>query len=104
MTKIIYLGIVLIFLLSVSVYAGDRHVTPYGDYCRDCSHYGACKEVLPPREAVKAMDKYYRERGYSVGSVNQKGRFMEADIYNKDNKQVDKVLLDRKTGRLRSTY
>lgn len=101
-SAIIFLSAVTLILFS-PVYAEEKGTTPYGDYCRACSQYGACKEALPPGDAVKAIDSYYRERGYSVGSVQHKGRFMEAEIY-KDNKQVDKVLLDRKTGRLRSTY
>lgn len=93
----------ILFLALTPVFAEERGTTPYGDYCRECSHYGVCKEALPPGEAVKAIDNYYRERGFNVGSVQHKGRFIEAEIY-KNSRQVDKVLLDRKSGRLRSIY
>lgn len=86
-----------------SSYADNGKVTPYGDYCRDCGSYGTCKEILSPHEALNALSGYYREKGYQVGTIRHKGRFIEADIY-KNEKQVDKVLFDRKTGRVRSVY
>ena len=86
---------------GLSAYAGDSTVTPYGDYCNYCNTYGTCKDTIPLAEALAALDTYYRERGYQVGRVWHKGRFIEAEIY-RDNRLVDKVLFDRKTGRLRS--
>jgi len=96
----------LLFLFHAVVspaYAGEGRVTPYGDYCRDCTIYGICKDVIPPRRALTAIHRYYGEKGYRVGTVNHRGRFIEAEVY-KDRRQVDKVLFDRKTGRLRSVY
>lgn len=95
--------IILIFAMSFFAYAEDNNVTPYGDYCRDCTVYGTCKEEISPHVAVIALDRYYRERGYRVGAIYHKGRFIEAVIFKK-NRQVDVILFDRKTGRLRSIY
>jgi len=91
----------LFLLISVSADAGGDMVTPYGDYCKKCTTYGTCKAPLPPREAVAALEQYYMDKGYKVGYVRHKGRFIEAEIYDK-NKLIDKVLFDRKTGRIRS--
>jgi hypothetical protein len=52
---------------------------------------------------VIALNRYYSERGYRVGTIYHKGRFIEAEIF-KHNRRVDVVLFDRKTGRLRSIY
>jgi hypothetical protein len=92
-------------LLSVpaAAYAFPEYVTPYGDYCRDYNNYGSCKEGIPHQEAMKAMERYYREKGYRISAFTYRGRFIEADIFKQD-KQVDKVIFDRKTGRLRSIY
>ena len=91
----------LFLLVSVSADAGGDMVTPYGDYCSKCTTYGTCKAPLPPVEAIAAIEQYYMDRGYKVVHVRHKGRFIEAEIYDK-NKLVDKVLFDRKTGRIRS--
>ena len=91
----------LFLLISVPAHAGGDMVTPYGDYCSKCATYGTCKAPLPPVEAIAAIEQYYTDRGYRVGHVRHRGRFIEAEIY-RNNKRVDKVLFDRKTGRIRS--
>lgn len=91
------------FLMVRTAGAFDRIITPYGDYCKECTSYGVCRQVIPVKESISAISKYYRNKGYTVGNIYHKGRFIEADIY-KNGKQVDKVLFDRKTGRLRSIY
>lgn len=86
-----------------SVLAWEHSVTPYGAYCRECTDYGVCKEPIPPHHAIRALSSYFQERGLSVGTIHHKGRFIEADIY-RDHIKVDKILFDRKTGRIRSIY
>ena len=91
----------LFISIALSSYAGDGAVTPYGDYCNYCTTYGTCKDTIPLKEAMAALETYYRVKGYQVGRVWHKGRFIEAEIY-QDDILVDKVLFDRKTGRIRS--
>jgi hypothetical protein len=100
--KTIISAALMLSATSVAI-ADDRPVTPYGDHCRDCTIYGTLREPIPPPEAVHAMKKYYEARGYDLGAVYHKGRFIEAEIFRKG-KQVDKVLFDRRTGRVRSIY
>ncbi|MDP2157774.1 MAG: hypothetical protein Q8K68_08715 [Nitrospirota bacterium] len=101
---LITLLIICVGLLSPTfARAGEGPVTPYGGYCKDCAVYGACKEAIPPHEAIQSLSKYYKERGYRLGNVVHKGRFIEAQVL-QNSKQVDKVIFDRKTGRLRSMY
>jgi len=81
--------------------AGEKPVTPYGDHSRDCTLYGTGNKLIPLSEAIHGLKKYYEVRGYMVGVVRYRGRFIEAEIF-RDNKQVDKVLFDRISGRVRS--
>ena len=92
-----------VFLTTLTASAFERVITPYGDYCKECTSYGVCGSVIPVKESVNAISRYYQKKGYTVGNIRHKGRFIEVDVY-KDGKQVDKVLFDRKTGRLRSIY
>ena len=92
-----------LLIAAFSSFGGEGPVTPYGDYCKDCAVYGACKDPIPPGAAVQSLKKYYEARGYRLGEVYHKGRFIEAEIF-QDSKQVDKVIFDRKTGRVRSVY
>ena len=73
------------------------------NYCKECTRYGTCKSILPLEDAIAALGQYYSDRGYKVGRVWHRGRFIEAEIY-RDNRLVDKVLFDRKSGRIRSMY
>ena len=91
----------LLLLIAGTANAGNNRVTPYGDYCKECTTYGTCKSIIPIKKAVTAIGLYYRDKGCQVGRVRHKGRFIEAEIY-RDNRLVDKVLFDRKSGRLRS--
>jgi len=91
----------LLLLIGGTANAGNNRVTPYGDYCKECTTYGTCKSILPLKEAVAALVQYYRDKGCEVSIVRHKGRFIEAEIY-RDNRLVDKVLFDRKTSRIRS--
>ncbi|HXX58179.1 MAG TPA: hypothetical protein VEI96_09290 [Thermodesulfovibrionales bacterium] len=95
----------IVFLIVVAgvAYGGGMGVIPYGDYCQYCSAYGICKGDLEPREAEKAIEGYFGSKGLRVVHIRHRERFVEVEIY-KDNKMVDKILFDRKTGRIRSTY
>ncbi|MBA4374205.1 MAG: hypothetical protein C0402_15245 [Thermodesulfovibrio sp.] len=108
MTKVPMFQTITVVVFALMVSAGASHafpeyVTPYGDYCREYNNYGSCKEAIPQQEAMKAIERYYREKGYRIRSFTPRGRFIEADVY-KNDRQVDKVIFDRKTGRLRSVY
>ncbi len=104
------IGIVLIsaFLLIQFAQAGwteekKAPVTPYGDYCRNCSRYGFCPTMLTIHQTVKALEDYYGSKGYRAEIKKIRGRFVIADIY-KNGKTVDKIIFDRKTGRIRSIF
>jgi hypothetical protein len=96
------IAVMLIVLSGSYAWAGEN-ITPYGDFCTQCTTYGAGKEMMAPDEAVKALEKYYANKGCQLGAVSYKGRFIEVEIF-KDGRNIDKVLFDRKTGRIRSIY
>jgi hypothetical protein len=85
------------------VLAASEGGVPYGDYSDWCSAYGICKESLGPKQAEKAIIVYFETKGLRAKNMRHRDRFIEADIY-RENKMVDKILFDRKTGRMRSTY
>ncbi len=103
MKKISCLFAVLLIILSASYVRAGEDVTPYGDFCTQCTTYGAGKAMIAPDDAVKALEKYYGGKGCQLGAVSYKGRFVQVEIY-KNGRNIDKVLFDRKTGRIRSIY
>lgn len=98
--------LMLPFLLFQNAYAADpsgRGITPYGDTCDLCGDYGYCGREPTHREVVGALRSYYGKRGMEALVREPKGRFVEVEIY-KNGRTVDRVLLDLKTGRIRSVY
>jgi hypothetical protein len=104
MMKLIFVFILFASLLSVaySESSGDE-ITPYGAYCPLCGEYGYCTKQPTKKETADALKSYYSKRGLKVVLIKQDGRFAEAEVY-KDGELVDKILLDCRTGRIRSIY
>ena len=59
----------LLLLIWVPANAANYRVTPYGDYCKECTTYGICKTILPLKEAVAAIER--SGRGVACNAVNQ---------------------------------
>lgn len=81
----------------------EKAITPYGVSCSLCSEYGYCKKEIKYEEAVSALEKYYKGKGMTATTTKKEGRFIKADIY-KGKDLVDIVVLDCKTGKIRSIY
>lgn len=99
---IISLSILLNFS-SASAWRGRGPVTPYGDFCPNCSLYGKCKFLQSTHEAGKALDDYYSKKGLVVEIEHVRGRFIRA-VVKERGRVVDTVIFDRRTGRLRSIH
>lgn len=97
------IALILTLILSGSIFAGQHDATPYGDYSDWCGAYGTCKEDIGPRDAEIAIVKYFSSKGCRVTNIRHKGRFVEAEIH-RNSSLADKIIFDRKTGRIRSTY
>jgi len=78
-------------------------VTPYGDFCPNCTVYGVGHEQVGHAKAVAAMRAYFQKRGYAIGNARGVGRFIRVDVY-RGGVLVDRIIFDRKTGRVRSIY
>lgn len=104
MIKLIFVFILFVSLLSgaYSKSLGDE-ITPYGTYCPLCGEYGYCTKQPTKKEITNALKSYYSKKGLRVVLIKQDGRFAEAEVY-KDRKLVDRILLDCRTGRIRSIY
>ena len=79
----------------------ERGVTPYGDFCPRCNLYGVGKKPVTHQAAMDALSDYFKHKGLTVKIVQGMGRFLKVDIY-RDGRLVDRILFDRRTGRIRS--
>lgn len=89
---------------SVSSEAQKRkQITPYGAFCSRTSHYGIHQAILDNKQVEKALKHYYNVKGLDIEIVDLNGRFIKALVKDKD-AVVDKVIFDRRSGRIRSVY
>lgn len=81
----------------------EKGITAYGVSCPICVPYGYCSKQPTYKEAGNALKSYYKKKGLTVSVTKEEGRLIEADVY-KDREIVDRILLDCKTGKIRSIY
>jgi hypothetical protein len=82
---------------------------PYGHFCPGpgWGPYGARKPVRTMEEAKEILAKYFSASGKSevkIGTIEQKRWYFEAEILDLQGNLVDRAIVDRRTGRIRSIY
>jgi len=100
---ILILGVIFLAFSTVFAWPQDKPVTPYGDFCPRCGHYGTCRALMSLQDSKKAMTEYYSRKGLTVEIEDIRGRFIKARVKDKD-EIVDIIIFDRRTGRVRSIY
>jgi hypothetical protein len=83
-------------------YASEQDKGPYGG--SGGGTYGERQSVGTRADAKKVLTEYFSKRDVTIGEIREKQYYFEADILDKSGKLVDKVIVDKRTGRIRSTY
>jgi hypothetical protein len=62
--------------------------------------------VRSVEEAKQVIETYFASMGENVGTgkIEEKGLFFEVEILDKDGALMDKAIVDKRTGRIRSIY
>jgi hypothetical protein len=69
--------------------------------------YQQPQKPLEEKDAKAILEKYLRANrnpNLKVGKIQEQGNYFEAEIVTKEGSFVDKILVDRYTGRTRSIY
>lgn len=74
---------------------------PYGE---SRGGYGERKKVSSVQEARRTIKEYFVGRDVKISDVRERELFFEADVRDRRGALVDKVIVDKRTGRIRSTY
>lgn len=72
--------------------------TPPGDAAR----YGAKDPVRSADEARRRLEAFYDSDDLVVGKASERLLYFEASIKHKDGRLVDRVIVDKRSGRIRS--
>lgn len=60
--------------------------------------------VRTEKDAKLHLEKFFEGQEVTIGMITPRGRHFFADILDKDRKIIDRVIIDRRTGRIRSLY
>ena len=98
-------------LLVAGTLYGEVQACPWcGDeeyYCMDCNNqrlgvYGARKSVTSIEDARRELKKQYAGSNRIIGKVVEKSSYYEAEILDKSKRLIDKVIIHKQSGRIRS--
>lgn len=84
----------------LNAYAGDE--SPYGG--SQGGTYGEKQQVNTKQEARKVLDNYFSKKDVTIGEIREKQYYFEADVLDGKGRVIDKVIVDKRTGRIRSIY
>lgn len=79
----------------------------YGNYGRGqkWGWYGAKREVRSPVEAKQILDNFFiQNKKTRIGKIRERHYFFEAEIINHKGTLIDLIIIDKRTGRVRSIY
>ncbi len=87
-------------LMPSDVFAGDER-NPYGRSKK--GEYGEKSTVMDEAEARRILREYFQD-DVKIGNVKERKFYFEAEIRDRQGNVIDKVIIDRRTGRIRSIY
>lgn len=99
-----------VFLFDIRAQAMDGcggWQRPHGNYCEGpgWGWYGERKSVRTPEEAKKVVLRYFSSSGtVKVSNLKEREWFFEADVRDRKGALIDRVIVDKRTGRIRSVY
>ncbi len=76
----------------------------YGGYCNTLSGdgYGARRSVQSAEDVRNGLAEYYANNRLIVGKLVEKTAYFEAEILDNENKIIDRVVIHKRSGRIRS--
>jgi len=70
----------------------------------DSRGFGERRAVTTHEEARAVLRKYFSNKDVAIGEIVEKELFFKAEIRDRGNALIDKVIIDKRTGRVRSIY
>src|ERR1700690_3747431 len=96
-------GVLCLAILASAADAGDMRSRDY-PYGESRGGYGEHRAVSSVQEARRMIKEYFVRRDVRISDIREREFFFEADIRDRRGAFVDKVIIDKRTGRIRSTY
>ncbi len=87
---------------AVCAAQGAEDRSPYGGFRGGA--YGEKRAVATADDARRVLQEYFGKRGLRTGDIREKELYFEADILDRSGAVVDKVIVNKRNGRIRSIY
>jgi len=83
---------------------GEKY--PYGGYYPGPQEgrYGQRQSIRTEGEARRMLLNYFSPQKATIGEIKEKEWFFEAEIRDRQNNTIGRVIIDKRTGRIRSIY
>lgn len=117
MNRTVFLIVIVLasqFMITDHLYAqqaGEQHIERqpvYGQYWQSekWGWYGARRIVRTPADAQQILEQFFvhHQRIVRAIKISEKDHFFVAQIINSKGLTVDLILIDKRTGRIRSMY
>lgn len=77
---------------------------PYGDYCPGpgWQWYGVKRRIDSAGEARRILQDFFSKDGVTVGRLVEREGYFEAAILDRKGKTTDRVIVNKRNGRIRS--
>jgi len=93
-------GTVYVFPFGYPYMFGER--SPYGSTNEGI--YGQRRVVVSKEDARRILKQYFFGRNVKIGAIWERRFYFEAEIRDRNGNLLDIVLIDKRTGRIRSIY
>lgn len=91
--------LLILFFTGMPVHAADSQLQKGG-----AGGYGEKQEITTAGDARKALKKYFAGRDVIIGEIVERERYFEAEVMDKKKTVIDTMVIDKRTGRVRSIY
>jgi hypothetical protein len=83
---------------------GSGWESSYNGYCTSqrWGWYGARKSVSTVEEARRNLTEFYDENNVRIGTIKERSAYFEAEILDRNTRLADKVIIHKRSGRIRS--
>jgi len=84
--------------------SGEQCAPPFGDYCprKHADNYGARQPVNSPEEAKERLARFFNIPPAHISLISERRMGYIATINNPDGSSADRVIIDKRSGRIRS--
>ena len=100
-----------LIVIAAALFAASPHLhgNPFAvfagmAYAADQGSFGQKRGTATADKALKALKKHFEKKDIVIGEIIEKELYFEAEIKDQKNTVVDKVIIDKRTGRIRSIY